>query len=193
MSDVRESQAGGGASVDEEFPGSVGPTPTAEVGEAGSELNMSGGQRFWLASATLVGVLALIIGVTVLLRIGADENRGGGAGTAAPAGPVTELSVSGTEFAFDPADVTVAVGEEITVEFVNDGSVEHEWVVLTQGTQIASESEFDESLVLGRTDRIAGGTTTEATMTIDESGTYQIVCAVPGHIEAGMVGTLTAS
>jgi uncharacterized cupredoxin-like copper-binding protein len=38
---------------------------------------------------------------------------------------------------------------------------------------------------------IAGGASTTESITIDEPGTYQVICALPGHFDEGMQGTLT--
>lgn len=174
----------------DEFPGSVGLTPAVDPTHRGdSDLDLSGGQRFWLASTMLLSVLAIVGVIVVMVRIGADENRGGGT-SAAAAGPATEWTVSATEFAFSPVDVIAPVGEEISVTMDNAGSVEHEWVVLRSGIRIADESEFTDDMVLARTDLVGGGESTTANFTIDEAGTYQIVCTVAGHFSAGMAGTL---
>ncbi|MFP5255319.1 MAG: plastocyanin/azurin family copper-binding protein [Acidimicrobiia bacterium] len=36
----------------------------------------------------------------------------------------------------------------------------------------------------------SGESTTEA-FTVDEAGTYQVICAISSHFDAGMEGTLT--
>lgn len=187
MSDVREH-------TDEEFPGSVGPASAlddAAIDAEPSGVQLSGGQSFLVAGAALVSVLAVVIGLVVLIRIGADENRGGGAAVAA--GPVTELTVDASEFAFDPATAEMPVGEEITVTMDNIGSVEHEWIVLNQGVRISDEAEFSEDMVLARTERVAGGEASTVAFTLDEAGTYQVVCLVAGHLAAGMQGSVTAT
>ncbi|MEM8903117.1 MAG: plastocyanin/azurin family copper-binding protein [Actinomycetota bacterium] len=183
------------ADVHEEFPGSVGVRPAVEpstIGGAPSGVSLTGGQSFLVAGAALASVLAIVVGIAVLVRIGADENRGGGGGAVA-AGPVTELTVGANEFAFDPANVELAVGEELTVTMENTGSVEHEWLVLNEGVRLTDEADFTEDMVLAGTDRVQGGESSTVSFTLDESGTYQVVCLVSGHLAAGMVGVVTAS
>ncbi len=179
----------------DEFPGSVGVQPAVEpssVGGSPSGVSLTGGQSFLVAGAALVGVLAVVIGITVLIRIGADENRGGGGGAVAD-GPVTELTVAANEFAFDPATVQMVVGEELTVTMDNTGSVEHEWVLLNEGIRITDEAEFSEDMVLAGTERVQGGESSTVSFTLDAAGTYQVVCMVSGHLAAGMQGLVTAS
>ena len=167
--------------TDEEFPGSVGPTAAvddAAIDAAPSGVSLSGGQSFLVAGVGLVSVLAVVIGLVVLIRIGTDENRGG---------------VAATEFAFDPATAEMPVGEEVTVTMDNVGSVEHEWIVLNEGVRIGDEAEFSEDMVLARTERVQGGESSTVSFTLDATGTYQVVCLVAGHLAAGMQGTVTAS
>lgn len=180
----------------EEFPGSVGIQPAVEpstVGGSPSGVELSGGQSFLVAGAALVSVLAVVVGIAVLIRIGADENRGGGGGGGVASGPVTELVVGANEFAFDPATAELAVGEELTVTMENTGSVEHEWLILNEGVRLTDEADFTDDMLLAGTERVLGGESSTVTFTLDESGTYQVVCLVAGHLAAGMQGVVTAS
>ena len=67
-----------------------------------------------------------------------------GNGNSTTAEPATSITVGANEFAFDPSSVAVAAGQDVTVTLNNSGSIEHEWVILTAGTSISSEAEFDE-------------------------------------------------
>jgi plastocyanin len=115
----------------------------------------------------------------------------------APDGPEAERGESriqtvATEYRFEPDAWTVPAAEEVTVELVNEGAVEHDWVVLERGVEVTRDSDFHEDDVLWRLaadagDRVLG------TFVIDQSGSYQIVCTVRGraaHFVAGMVGVL---
>lgn len=51
---------------------------------------------------------------------------GGGDGGATVSGE--PLTITMTEYAFDPADITIAAGEEVTLEFVNEGTLPHEFM-----------------------------------------------------------------
>jgi uncharacterized cupredoxin-like copper-binding protein len=77
---------------------------------------------------------------------------------------------------------------EFDLEFTNDGSVDHEWVIMNE--PIASEEEFTEEGVLDEVETGPGETVT-ATFTVDEAGEYQVICGLEGHFDAGMEGTLT--
>ena len=113
-------------------------------------------------------------------------------------GASTEIDATLEDFKFSPTEWTVAAGEEITTELENNGSVLHEFVILQQGVQISSEAELPEteeellaSFVYWETEIEPGQSKTE-TFTAPEAGTYQVICAIETHFNAGMTGTLIA-
>jgi plastocyanin len=99
------------------------------------------------------------------------------AGTpAVSAGAGQAIMVSGTEFAFAPAEVRGAVGEHLSVTFRNEGTIPHTF------TLPAADAD---------TSSVGPG----AEMTLDltaplEPGVYEFLCSFGGHPEAGMVGNL---
>ena len=104
-------------------------------------------------------------------------------GGAAPQAPATsqppakaEIPVGAAEFAFDPAAIKVSAGAEATVTLTNKGTVEHDITVDALGVKI-----------LAKPGETVSGTVTAA------AGTYEFYCSIPGHKQAGMVGTLTAN
>ena len=113
-------------------------------------------------------------------------------------GASTELSANMEDFEFSPVEWTVPEGEEITIELTNDGSVEHEWVILQPGVTISSESdlpETEEELLADYVyweDEVEAGETKTVTFTAPPAGEYQVICAIEGHFEAGMEGTLVS-
>lgn len=108
-------------------------------------------------------------------------------------GPQTaELEVTLTDFEFTPAQVTVPAGAEVTLTLINDGTLEHEWVLVNQGQTIeAPFGEEDEAKIFWEGEVEAGQTATFTFTAPQEPGEYQIVCGVAGHLESGMEGTLT--
>ena len=108
----------------------------------------------------------------------------------------TSLNVTMSDFAFDPDKVAVPPGAEITITLDNTGSVEHEWVILKDGVQIESESELpeDEETLLADfvywEAEVEPGESGTFTFTAPERGFFQVICAIPGHLAAGMEGRL---
>ena len=95
------------------------------------------------------------------------ENGGGG--------HIVLTADPGGELSFDQTELTASAGE-VTIELVNESTTPHNVEVEGNGVEEVSET-ITES-------------TTELTLTL-EPGEYEFYCAVPGHREAGMEGTLT--
>jgi|TARA_Y100000310_G_scaffold343931_1_gene454014 uncharacterized cupredoxin-like copper-binding protein len=144
------------------------------------------------ATSRKITAAALAAAITLPLAACGGGSNTSASDSAAPSSS-SNISVEGTEFKFAPADVNVKAGQAVTVTFENDGDVDHEWAVLRKGTQIQAETDFEESMVLFEVESIPPGTSATQTFTFDEAGRYQIICALPGHLAAGMEGTLTVS
>ncbi|MDP2623551.1 MAG: plastocyanin/azurin family copper-binding protein [Actinomycetota bacterium] len=122
--------------------------------------------------------------LVLLLFIGACGDDG-----SSPDGP-TEASVALDDFAFAPATITVTAGEQVTINVSNIGGIQHSWVLLQGGAEVTTGSEVTDAITLAGTADLDPGQSETVTFTAPEAGSYQIVCHIPGHIEAGMVGTL---
>lgn len=121
--------------------------------------------------------LSVLLLVTMLL-VAACGGGGGGpqGGATPPPGGVSTVSVTETEFKFDPKAMTAKAGQ-VTFQIKNSGSVEHNFVV--EGSSIKVEG-------------IQPGQTKNVSSTL-AAGSYKVLCTIPGHQEAGMTGTLTVS
>lgn len=155
------------------------------LAEPTTELLFSAGQSAWLAIVT-VGVLVAIGISLVALFMAMNDDDGGG--SAAPSGPATSVSVSASEFAFDPADVAIVADTDVEVTLDNVGAVEHNWTVLEAGTTISTEADYDDGLAVADV-AAAAGASESGTVNLP-AGSYQIICTVPGHFGAGMEGSL---
>ena len=83
------------------------------------------------------------------------------------------IEISMVEYAFDPVDATVEPGQELRIS--NDGAIAHNYLIGDLGKGIELEAGEEGTL------RIPSDA---------EPGTYQVICDLTGHAEAGMVGTL---
>ncbi len=128
---------------------------------------------------------ALLAALLVLGGCGGDSEAG-----------ATEIDVTTTDFNFTPDQWNIAAGEEITLNFTNDGAVAHEWVILKSGVRISSEADLPETEAELLADFVyweeefGAGESGSFTFTAPEAGNYQIVCALEGHYDAGMEGIL---
>jgi uncharacterized cupredoxin-like copper-binding protein len=136
----------------------------------------------------IIGLIAVVPLVFGLAACSSDDDDSGGS---------TEISATMEEFEFTPTSWSVAANEEITVNLNNTGSVEHEWVILQPGVTIESEAdlpETEEELLADFVyweDEVEPGDSKTLTFTAPAAGTYQIICAIADHFDAGMNGTLT--
>jgi plastocyanin len=100
----------------------------------------------------------------------AEDTTGGGGGT------TLELAADpGGALAFDQTELTAPAGE-VTIHLTNDAQIPHNVEVEGNGVEEVSDT--------------ITGSDTSLTLTL-EPGEYEFYCAVPGHREGGMEGTLT--
>ena len=108
-----------------------------------------------------------------------EPAEGPGEGQAPPPdgaqGAATDFNVEMMDTAFIETEVTVPANTDITVNLTNTGVGTHNFHI--------------EELNVASPD-VPGGGTDKVTFNTGAPGTYQYFCAIPGHKEAGMVGTL---
>ncbi|MFN8592083.1 MAG: cupredoxin domain-containing protein [Thermomicrobiales bacterium] len=106
---------------------------------------------------------------------GAEATPAGGTtGAASPEAAGASAEVVSVDIAFEPKALTIPANTDVKVSLPNQGAAAHNFSI-------------DE---LGISVDLAPGATEEVTINAP-AGTYQYYCNVPGHKEAGMVGTLT--
>ncbi len=118
------------------------------------------------------------------------------------AGPrVQEVSLTAVGMAFQPNTLEVTAGMPVRLTMTNEDALEHDFSILeipmeTMGaTALPMEGHdmggmtVDPQLHMA----VAMGMSNTVEFTPSRPGTYEFYCTVPGHREAGMVGTLTVS
>ena len=115
------------------------------------------------------------------------------AGGSAP----TKVTVTMTEFGFEPNAINVTAGSPVELTLVNEGAIEHDFVIeVIPVTDISSSNSGDHHMSTDEHSEYdlhtstAAGETSTLTFTVTEPGTYKIICSVPGHLDAGMTGEL---
>ena len=107
-------------------------------------------------------------------------------------GPSTDIDLTMTDFQFTPNSVTIPAGQEIALHVANTGAVAHEFVIFKLGTDAGDEfDEGDQQNVYWKVEALPGQSATLTFTAPTEPGEYSVVCGIPGHIMAGMVGKLT--
>jgi len=112
-------------------------------------------------------------------------------GTGSKSSASTTLNVQMSDFAFSPSEFSVPAGAEITLNLSNLGVVEHQFVIMKKGAEVTPPFSEDEGPNIYWETKLESGNDVSVKFTApSEPGEYQIVCGVPGHLEAGMVAKL---
>jgi len=99
------------------------------------------------------------------------------------------------ELRFEPDSIEVSVGETVTFRVTNAGQLLHDFTLGDEAAQAEHEAEMAESVAeAGHAEpnvlTLDGGETGELTWRFTAPATMLYGCHVPGHYDAGMVGTL---
>lgn len=85
-----------------------------------------------------------------------------------------EVTVVAVDIDFEPNEFTIPADTDVTIVLDNQGNLDHDFVI------------DDLDFVIGP---ISGGETASDVLNAP-AGEYEYYCSIPGHSEAGMVGTL---
>lgn len=136
---------------------------------------------------SLVVVLS-VIALTLLSACGDGEEApssnpattapgGGGHDDHGEASPAVEgarrIEVNATSFTFDPAEIEVTAGEDVSIVLSSE-DILHDFTVDGLDVHVAADR----------------GETVEGGLRADEPGEYTYYCTIAGHRAAGMAGTL---
>ena len=107
--------------------------------------------------------------------------------------PTTALSVEMSEFKFEPTSMTVFANQPISLTLRNTGAVEHDLTILKKGKVAATPFDREKQAADILVDfKLASNQTGNYQFTLPEPGDYQVICAVQGHLESGMVAKISA-
>jgi nitrite reductase (NO-forming) len=131
------------------------------------------------------GALVTAGGIAVVVQTGmaqdstpsADGTPGASPEASPAASPVAGAgpTVATVDIAFEPKEFTIAADTDVVVAIENKGALQHDFVI----DELGVKSEL-----------LDGGASTTVTINAP-AGTYEFYCSVPGHKQAGMVGSLT--
>lgn len=113
------------------------------------------------------------------LTMSADESMDhhGSTGKIEKPADARKVTVIATDFAFEPSNITAKPGEKLFIELVNTGNAVHMW-------QLEGKPET-------HVHTSGGETSSKVVIAPEKAGSYKLVCSTPGHVQFGMVGTLT--
>ncbi|HEY8450341.1 MAG TPA: cupredoxin domain-containing protein [Bacillota bacterium] len=120
-----------------------------------------------------VAIVALGLLVLTACGGGGSETSSNGGGASSGSGNVIEIEL-GPGFVFNPSEITVTQGQEVTLKLKNVDSIAHNIEI----------PDFNVN------QDVAAGEEVEVKFTPDKAGEFEFICNIPGHVEGGMVGTL---
>jgi len=116
-------------------------------------------------------------------------------------GNVVELTIEGNDqmrYNLDEMKVKAGSTVKLTLKHVGEMTAQqmgHNWVLLTQGTDImefgqkaasAADNDYipqqEANKVIAHTKILGGGEQTTITFEVPEKGTYDFICSFPGHV-----------
>jgi uncharacterized cupredoxin-like copper-binding protein len=115
----------------------------------------------------------------------------GGAATGSTEPKTITLTLN--EFQFQPADITVNVGQPIKLVLKNNGTVLHDFVSTDAMVEVMAEQGAMHDMAGMPTAMhaaIEAGQQSTLEFKATQAGTYTFYCTIAGHKEAGMTGKL---
>jgi plastocyanin len=104
---------------------------------------------------------------------------------AAPAGAVaSEVKIVSTDLKFTPTTIQAKVGQPLKVVLENKGVIEHDLTFPT----VKADKPASALKIIAKP-----GQTTTVEFTPTAAGTFEYICTIPGHKEAGMKGTINVA
>ncbi len=104
--------------------------------------------------------------------------------TAPAAQAATEVKVTATELKFNPPTIQAKVGQPVKIVLENKGAIEHDIAFPT----VKADKPGASLKALAK-----AGQTATLEFTPTAKGTYEYICTIPGHKEAGMKGKITVA
>ncbi len=166
-------------------------------------LFMAGLVLAFMVGLSLIGLFTAILGEPRELAANVQEpyvhhgegedEHATGSGLSGPVPPLT-LGVNGDALEFDHPSYEVQAGQEVTLTFTNNSTInEHNWVLVEEGVKDAVATDGatagpvngwltpNDARVIANTGLLKSGESEELVFTAPAAGAYQFVCTFPGH------------
>lgn len=153
-----------------------GTRDDAAKGEAGVRQDGRPAPRTprWVKITGIVaGVLILLVVIARVTGIGGQHGAGRHGAASSVAAGAREVAVTANDLLFDPDEISVTTGEDVAIVLTSVDTL-HDFTI----------DELDAHVAADRGETETGG------FRVGRPGRYTFYCAVPGHRQAGMEGTL---
>jgi uncharacterized cupredoxin-like copper-binding protein len=115
-----------------------------------------------------------------------------------PKKPARVVQVTMTEadgkMTFSPAKLEIKQGEQVKIMLRNNGELEHEFILATTAENLKHAEGMKKNPDMEHDDpngkRLAPKKSDEIVWKFTKAGTFEYGCLIPGHREAGMIGTV---
>jgi uncharacterized cupredoxin-like copper-binding protein len=129
-----------------------------------------------------------------------DDWEVGRPGNAAEVGRSIEITMVEPEaggMAFEPSELSIALGETVRFVVTNVGFLDHEIVFDTEEANAEHAAVMQANPDMKHDDpnaiSLAPGESGELIWTFSQAGTFQFACLIGGHMEAGMHGPVSVN
>lgn len=143
------------------------PTPTSRFSQAGTLLIF--GIPIALGALLLPALLLLIPSKTATSPTTTTTT------TTTTSTAAEEIHLGVKEWSFQPGQLQLPAGRPVTLTLDNTGQLDHDVSIPSLGIQL----------------KAAAGKSASQTVTATSQGTFEFLCSLPGHKEAGMKGQVT--
>lgn len=103
-----------------------------------------------------------------------SDARYADASAAPPVAAAPEVRFVAGDMYFEPAEFRIGAGVTVNLVLENEGAAFHDLTIPALDFVVAADA----------------GAAASGSLTVDEPGTFEFLCSVPGHAQAGMTGTL---
>jgi len=121
--------------------------------------------------------LTLAIAVLITASLALSACGGGGSGSNPSGQGPQQVTLKAEDIKWDPTTITVKANQPVVITIQNTGTLKHNFTLQDFGV--------NQDVDPGKTETV--------TFTPNKTGSFQFFCNIPGHKEAGMVGTLTVN
>ncbi|MCG8352794.1 MAG: plastocyanin/azurin family copper-binding protein [Chloroflexales bacterium] len=153
-----------------------------------------------------IGIVAVLSLILTACGGGGAADGGGEPSTDGGGSANLELTADEITFEYDKTSLTATAGQEVTLTLNNPAAIEHNWVLVNGGEDVAQAVNDagivvgvdagyipeDQSQIIAFTELAQPGDSASVTFTAPAAGTYMYLCTVPGHFVT-MKGTLTVN
>jgi uncharacterized cupredoxin-like copper-binding protein len=95
---------------------------------------------------------------------------------------------------FSPDRVEVKRGQQVRFKLINRGAIDHEFIIATVEENRRHAEEMKKNPDMEHDDpngkRLKPNESGEILWRFTKQGTFEFACLIPGHLEAGMKGTV---